>query len=166
MRNHRLRDSAGWCGCGVESSRTLAASELTQAARFVGTLLFSDILDSTLVAEVQGDAAWIHVVDQHDSAIDRDVARFGGRTINHAGDRILGVSDAPGQAVQCALSLHQSIAEIGLKIHIDEIDRRGHDISGDRRSHRRARVEQSIPGEVLISRTVDLTVARRSSTNR
>jgi class 3 adenylate cyclase len=108
-------------------------------ARFVGALLFSEILDSTLVAEVQGDAAWIHVLDQHDAAIDRDVARFGGRIINHTGDGILGVSDAPGQAVQCALSLHQSIAEIGLKVHIGVIDRRGHDFGGDRRSHRRAR---------------------------
>ena len=136
----------------------MAASDGTQTARFVGTVLFSDIVDSTLMAEVQGDAAWIHVLDQHDAVIDREVARFGGRIINHTGDGILGVSDAPGQAVQCALSLHQSIGEIGLKIHTGEIDRRGHDIGGIA-VHIAARVlGKASPGEVLVSRTVvDLT---------
>lgn len=145
-----------------ESSGASSDAEGTQASRFVGTVLFTDIVDSTHIAETHGDAAWSHLLDQHDALVDRDVVQSGGRIIKHTGDGILAVFDAPGQAVRCALELHKSVADIGLKIrvglHTGEIERRGHDIGGIA-VHIAARVmAQASPGEVLVSRTVvDLT---------
>ena len=104
MRNHRLRDFAGWYGCGVERSRTLAASELTQAARYVGTLLFSDILNFTLVAEVKAMRRGSTSSTNRMPPPTATSPDSGGRIINPPGDGILGVSDALGQAVQCALA--------------------------------------------------------------
>jgi DNA-binding NarL/FixJ family response regulator len=161
LSDHVLGDLTDGTAHG-EGQGAVADSEGTRAARFVATVLFSDIVDSTAMAEVQGDAAWIHLLDQHDELIDRDVAHFRGRLIKHTGDGILAVFDSPGQAVRCALSLHQSIATIGVKIrvgvHTGEIDRRGNDIGGIA-VHIAARVlGRASAGEVLVSRTVvDLT---------
>ena len=161
LSDHVLGDLTG-VPASPDNAAAISDGKGTQGARFVATVLFSDIVDSTHVAEAQGDAAWGQLLDQHDALVDRDVALSGGRVIKHTGDGILAVFDAPGQAVRCARTLHESVASIGLKIrvglHTGEIERRGHDIGGIA-VHVAARVmAQASAGEVLVSRTVvDLT---------
>ena len=161
LSDHILGDLTGVPAPGEEPG-SVSAPEAVLPARFVATVLFSDIVDSTHIAETTGDAAWSRLLDQHDELVDREVTRFGGRIIKHTGDGILAVFDAPGQAVRCARFLHEAVADIGLKIrvglHTGEVERRGHDIGGIG-VHIAARVmAQATPGEVFVSRTVaDLT---------
>lgn len=161
LSDHILDDLTG-LPAPMDDAGAVSDADRTQGARFVATVLFSDIVDSTHVAEARGDAAWSHLLDQHDSLVDREVTQAGGRIIKHTGDGILAIFDAPGQAVRCARALHESVASIGLKIrvglHTGEIERRGHDIGGIA-VHIAARVmAQASAGEVLVSRTVvDLT---------
>ena len=144
------------------SDGTRSDAEAGQPTRFVATVLFTDIVDSTRIAEDRGDTAWGHLLDRHDALLDHHITDSGGRIVKHTGDGVLAIFDAPGRAVTCALALHHAVAALGLKIrvglHTGEIERRGHDIGGIA-VHIAARVmTHAAAGEVLVSRTiVDLT---------
>ena len=70
--------------------------------RLLATVLFSDIVGSTEQATALGDRDWTARLEQHDRAIDRQLARFGGHLVKRTGDGVLATFDGPARAVQCA----------------------------------------------------------------
>ena len=54
--------------------------QMVPSDRVLATVLFSDIVGSTEQASEIGDRVWTALLEQHDRAIDRQLARFGGRT--------------------------------------------------------------------------------------
>jgi class 3 adenylate cyclase len=131
--------------------------------RLLATVLFSDIVGSTEQATALGDRAWTARLEQHDQAIDRQLARFGGRLVKRTGDGVLAVFDGPARAVQCAVAIRDALRQLGIDVrvgvHTGEIERRGDDVAGVA-VHLAQRVQSKAqPGEVLVSRTVvDLVV--------
>ena len=132
------------------------------AKRVLATVLFTDIVDSTLKAASAGDAEWRRLLDRHDEICHSTIAGHGGRTVKGTGDGVLATFDAPGRALQCADGLRHRLSETGIKIragvHTGEVELRGDDIGGIA-VHIASRVESAAgAGEVLASRTVkDLT---------
>jgi class 3 adenylate cyclase len=139
------------------------ARPLPQPDRVLATVLFTDIVASTLHAAEQGDRHWREVLDQHDRTVRRQLNRFGGREISTSGDGFLATFDGPGRAVQCACAIRDSIAALGMSVragvHTGEVEIRGDDVAG-MAVHIGARISAlAQPGEVLVSRTVkDLVV--------
>jgi len=131
--------------------------------RLLATVLFSDIVGSTEQASALGDRAWGERLEQHDRAIDRQLARFGGHLVKWTGDGVLATFDGPARAVQCATAIRNAVLQLGLDVrvglHAGEIERRGDDVAGIA-VHLAQRVQSMArPGEVLVSRTVvDLVV--------
>jgi class 3 adenylate cyclase len=129
--------------------------------RVLATVLFTDIVDSTVTAVQYGDAAWRALLDRHDMISRREVERHRGSLINSTGDGVLATFDGPARAIRCAASIRNSLYPHGLRIraglHTGEIERRGQDIGGVA-VHAAARIQsQAQPEQILVSRTtVDL----------
>jgi len=130
--------------------------------RVLKTMLFTDIVGSTNLLSTVGDSAWRQQLDGHDRLVDEIVDRHGGARVNHTGDGVFAVFDAPTKAARCALQLVPALAARNISIragvHTGECERRGDQWSGVA-VHIGARVGALAgAGEVLASRTVrDLT---------
>jgi class 3 adenylate cyclase len=131
--------------------------------RVLATVLFTDIVGSTLRAGELGDRAWGDLLRAHHAVVREQLARYGGREIDTAGDGFLATFDGPARAVRCALATTSAVRSLGLEIraglHTGEVEVTGDDIHG-MAVHIGARIAALAgPGEVLVSRTVkDLVV--------
>ena len=133
------------------------------ADRFLGTVVFTDVVASTeLLADI-GDQQYQDVRAAHERLVRLEVERVGGQLMSVMGDGTLSVFDSPTKAVRCAESICQVAASDGLSIragvHTGELQRDGMNVTG-MSVHIGARVGAAAgPGEVLVSRTVhDLVV--------
>ena len=133
------------------------------ATRTLATVLFTDIVDSTVRAAAVGDRQWRATLDEFDLNVDRLLARHDGVLVKNTGDGILARFAAPAQAVRCATSMVASAKDYGLELraglHAGEVELRGEDIGG-LAVHIASRVSTMAgPGEVLVTGTVrDLVV--------
>jgi class 3 adenylate cyclase len=136
--------------------------------RTLTTLLFTDIAGSTDRLAALGDQAWRTVLDRHDDAARRQLARFSGHQERLTGDGLLATFDGPARAIRCGTAIRDAARQIGLEvrvgIHTGEIERRGTELAGIA-VHLACRVcETAQPGEVLVSRTVVDLVAGSGTT--
>ena len=68
----------------------------------LASVLFTDIVGSTDLAQRLGDSGWRELLEAHDDAIHRQVRRFGGRTIKGLGDGFMVSLDGPARAGLCS----------------------------------------------------------------
>jgi class 3 adenylate cyclase len=131
--------------------------------RVLATVLFTDLVASTERAAELGDRRWTVKLQAHQAVVRRELARFGGREIDNAGDGFLATFDGPARAIRCAAEIVTDIEEQGLQVraglHTGECEL----VDGAVRGiavHTGARVMAlAQPGEVLISSTVKDLVA-------
>ena len=138
----------------------------TQSNRVLATVMFTDIVDSTLRATEVGDNRWRDVLATHDAAVRRQLGRFDGREVKTTGDGFLATFAAPSRAISCACAVRDAVAQIGIDVrvglHTGECELMGDDVGGVA-VHTGARVAALAgAGEVLVSSTVkDLVVGSR-----
>jgi class 3 adenylate cyclase len=131
-------------------------------ARAMATILFTDIVDSTVLAREAGDASWERIEAMHEDVVRSVIAGFRGREIETAGDSFLVVFDSAEGAIRCGLALVGALAPIRISIrvgvHSGEVVKSGDNIRGVA-VHTAARIEAHAgSGEVLVSGvTRDLT---------
>jgi predicted ATPase/class 3 adenylate cyclase len=75
------------------------------------TFVFTDIVSSTQLLELIGDAAWGALVAWHDRTLRRLFASHGGEEVDHAGDGFFVSFAAAEAAVACAVSVQRTLAE-------------------------------------------------------
>jgi eukaryotic-like serine/threonine-protein kinase len=75
------------------------------------TILFSDIEDSTLMAERLGDARWIEVLRAHNSIFRGHLRAHGGHEVKSQGDGFMLAFPDPRRAVECAAAIQRDLAE-------------------------------------------------------
>ena len=126
-------------------------------SRVIATILFTDIVDSTVRAGDAGDASWKRTVAMHDDVVRSVLAGFGGREVETAGDSFLVVFDTAEGAIRCGLALVGALSAIQLPIrvgiHSGEVAMSGDHVRG-LAVHTAARiVDQAGAGEVLVSGT-------------
>jgi class 3 adenylate cyclase/pimeloyl-ACP methyl ester carboxylesterase len=126
--------------------------------RTLATVLFTDIVDSTKHAEALGDHRWRELLDAHDAIVRGELASFGGREVNRAGDGFLATFDGPVRAIRCAQAIVGGVQDLDVAVrtglHTGECERRGNDLAG-LAVHIGARVAALAgPEEVLVSSTV------------
>jgi class 3 adenylate cyclase/pimeloyl-ACP methyl ester carboxylesterase len=128
------------------------------ADRFLGTVLFTDVVSSTeLLADV-GDATYRDLRSSHEGLVRLAVEKTGGNLVSVMGDGTLSVFDGPSRAVRCAETICRDAADAGIQVrcgvHTGELERDGLNVTG-MNVHIGARIGASAqPGEVLVSRTV------------
>jgi class 3 adenylate cyclase len=131
--------------------------------RILGTVLFTDIVDSTRRAAEMGDRDWHALLDAHDAVVRSQLARFRGREVNTSGDGFLAMFDGPQRAIRCGMSIRDAVQSLGIEVraglHTGECEVRGDDIGGIA-VHIGARVSALAgPNDVLVSSTLrDLVI--------
>ncbi|MGB0972185.1 MAG: adenylate/guanylate cyclase domain-containing protein [Mycobacterium sp.] len=143
-----------------------------ETARVLTTIVFTDIVGSTERAAALGDERWHDLLDKHDQIVRRELARFGGREVNTAGDGFVVTFASPSIAIECAEAIADAVRAIDVEVrvgmHAGEVEVRGSDIAGIA-VHIGARVaSRAGPGEVLVSSTVReiVTGSHRTFTDR
>jgi class 3 adenylate cyclase/alpha-beta hydrolase superfamily lysophospholipase len=136
----------------------------TDHSRKLVTVLFTDIVDSTLHAARTGDIGWRDILDRHDDLCHIEIGVCGGRWIKSTGDGMLATFDSPSRAVRCAWALSDRIkSELGIEIraglHTGEVETRGDDVAG-MTVHQAARVQGvARNSEVIVSASVRKLIA-------
>jgi pimeloyl-ACP methyl ester carboxylesterase/class 3 adenylate cyclase len=143
------------------------APPLPSPDRFLGTVLFVDVVGSTQLAAQIGDARFGELIESFHQLVQRQLDRFRGRLVDTAGDGALALFDSPARAIACAESVRDGVRALGLQVragvHTGEME---HGPGGTIRGiavHTGARVAALAgPGEILVSRTIrDLMAGAR-----
>ena len=127
--------------------------------RFLGTVLFVDIVGSTKLAVELGDTRFRALLEEFHDLIKRQLERHGGKLIDTAGDGALTLFDSPARAIACAESTRDGVRALGIEIragvHTGEMERgSGGEVRGIA-VHIGARVAALAgPSQVFVSRTI------------
>jgi DNA-binding NarL/FixJ family response regulator len=129
----------------------------TESSRFVRTILVTDIVGSTAIAERIGDRAWSKLlVDYYEAVLD-ELHAAGGREVDTSGDGLLAWFETPAPAIRCALALRDRVGTLGVTIRVGLHTGEVEEVDGKPRGiaiHLAARVaERAAEGEVLVSAT-------------
>jgi class 3 adenylate cyclase len=132
--------------------------------RFLGTVLFVDVAESTKLAAEIGDSRFRDLLGGFIQLVRRQVDRYQGQLVNTAGDGALALFDSPARAIGCAQNLRGGARALGLAVragaHTGEME---HGPAGEVHGiavHTGARVAALAgPGEILVSRTIRDLVA-------
>ena len=159
---HMLWRGDFWFFDEIESFITGERPAPAPSERFLGTVLFTDIVGSTEQAAAIGDREWRQLLDRHDAVTAAKVAAFGGHVVKNTGDGLLATMDGPSRAVECALAIRDAVRDLGIRVragvHTGEFERRGADIGGIGVNIGSRVAALAGPDEVWVSRTVkDLT---------
>ena len=128
------------------------------ADRFLGTVLFTDVVSSTELLASVGDSRYREMRSAHERLVRLAVESVGGRLMTVSGDGTLSVFDGPSKAVRCAETICKEASDLGIHVrcgvHTGELERDGSNVTG-MTVHIGARVGAAAgPGEIVVSRTV------------
>jgi class 3 adenylate cyclase len=132
--------------------------------RFLGTVLFVDMVSSTRLATEVGDRRFRELVDLYHQMFSRQLERYQGRLIDTAGDGALALFDSPARAIACAQSMREAVRALGIEVraglHTGEMEREASGAIRGIAVHIGARVA-ALAGakEILVSRTIRDLVA-------
>ena len=127
----------------------------TPSNRVLSTVLFTDIVGSTVRAAALGDEAWTTALAAHNRVVERHVAGSRGVVVKFTGDGALATFDGPARAIICACAIRDAVEDLGLTIraglHTGEVEMADGDVHGIA-VHIAARIMAlAAPGEVLVS---------------
>jgi class 3 adenylate cyclase len=131
--------------------------------RVLSTVLFTDIVGSTVTAERLGDAAWKRLLATHEEDARALLEHHRGRLVNTTGDGFVATFDAPARAIRCALGLGAGARRLGIEIragvHTGEVEFADGALQG-LAVHLAARImDAAAPGTTLVSATTrELTI--------
>ncbi len=140
----------------IDISTTAAEfGQPTVGERVLSTLLFTDIVGSTAMAQRLGDQRWKRVLADHDRILAEVVDRYRGRTVQTTGDGLFARFDGAARALHAALTMVTALAEIEVAIrvgvHTGEIEVVGEETRGVA-IHEAARIMALAgAGEILVS---------------
>ena len=133
--------------------------------RALVTVLFTDIVGSTELAERLGDRRWRKLLEAHHERVRDELRRHRGREVDVAGDGFLAAFDGPARAIRCACAVTDALPELGIEIRgacspSNASAPGGAASLGGIAIHIGARIADAAgTGEVLVSRTVRDLVA-------
>lgn len=85
--------------------------------RFLATVLFTDIVQSTATAAGQrGESGWRDLFERHHAIVREELRRCGGTEIDTAGDGFYATLDTPTRAIECAVAIRDRVKA---EVHID-----------------------------------------------
>lgn len=141
----------------------------TLAADGTVTIVFTDIVDSTVLTVRLGDHDWVDLLHRHNAVIEEATAAHGGRVVETQGDGSMLAFSSARRAVACARSIQREIAtafaeapvpvRLRIGVHTGDALHEADHFYGTT-VHYAARVASSaLGGEVLVSNLVRDLVA-------
>jgi class 3 adenylate cyclase len=77
----------------------------------IRTIMFTDIVDSTGLAQRLGDDGVMALIDVHDKVVREALGASGGREVKHTGDGIMACFLSAVAAARCATQIQRALAE-------------------------------------------------------
>jgi class 3 adenylate cyclase len=99
-------------GVGVDEAGAALIPGSKERDNAVRSVMFTDIVGSTEMAQRLGDDVAMELISTHDAIVRGAVAEHGGRVIKHTGDGIMAVFLSPVQAVKAACKIQAGIEAI------------------------------------------------------
>lgn len=137
----------------------LGAHDITPPPRRrLATIMFTDIVDSTVRAVQMGDEAWTELLERHNVTMRDAIEAWRGEEVKTLGDGVLAVFDSSPRAVECGHDAMSRLEDLSLSIragiHTGDVEIIGDDIAGQS-VHMAARIAALAgPSEVLVSSAV------------
>lgn len=104
-------------GLTAELERFLHSSrDEPEPPTVLATMLFTDIVESTVRTAELGDRGWAELVSAHNAVVRRCIDRFGGKEVDTAGDGFFVTFDGPIRGIRCAQEIIAGVEELGLRI--------------------------------------------------
>ena len=108
--------------------------ELDADDRVLASILFTDVVDSTAIAERLGDTRWRELISTLNERSQFEVDRQRGRLIKTTGDGVMALFDSSERAVRCAAAAIEDARELGLGlragVHTGEVELVPGDVRG------------------------------------
>lgn len=155
----------------LEATVEASSAVPTGTERITRTFVFTDIVDSTRLAELVGDAAWDELIRWHDQALRAIVDEHGGEVIKATGDGFFLAFDDPDRAIDTAIAIQRRLAEhrrsqgfapaVRIGLHRAEASRSGLDYLGIG-VNQAARIGAAAAGSEVLASTGTLAASRRS----
>jgi class 3 adenylate cyclase len=134
----------------------------TRGSREARVFMFTDIVQSTNLAEAIGDEAWEHLLRWHNDTLAKLVAGHGGDVVRTMGDGFFVSFPEASAALECAVAIqialdhhrreHGFAPQVRIGLHLAEATREGADWTGVG-VHAAARIGALAGGgEILVSR--------------
>jgi class 3 adenylate cyclase len=147
-----------WVSVDFEAMRTYAKQRDARDDPILASIVFTDIVDSTIRASDLGPARWRDLVAEHNRKASMAIDRHRGHLIKTTGDGVLAQFDGAERAVRGAAAILDAAQSLGLAIragvHTGEVQT----VAGDVRGiavHTAARIMAAAQsGEILVSATV------------
>ena len=121
------------------------------------TLVFTDIVDSTSLAESLGDAAWAETMRAHESTLRHVTASEGGEIVKLLGDGSMLAFPSARAAVRAAVALQRTLVdapvEVRIGVHTGEVIRTAADLLGVTVNKAARITSTAAGGEILASST-------------
>lgn len=109
--------------------RTFFASKALLPERFLATILFTDLVESTARVAQIGDSAWTELLTHFEQIVRQEIDGVGGREVERTGDGVLAIFDGPATAIRCARGIRLAAKAQGLQlragIHVGEVESSG-----------------------------------------
>jgi uncharacterized protein (TIGR00369 family) len=153
----RLVSSAQSFGALIDNTERQKRPVL-ETKRVLATLLFTDVVGSTAIAERLGDMRWRSLLEEHRATVRNEVQRCEGIEVKTIGDGFLIRFESPMRALDCAQAIRARVQRHGIGIragiHTGECDLQGGDVAGIA-VHIAARLQAlASADEILVSSTV------------
>jgi pimeloyl-ACP methyl ester carboxylesterase len=137
--------------------------ESATPVRRLATVLFTDLVGSTSRATELGDRRWRELLEQHHTAVRRELDRFDGSEMDTAGDGFFATFDGPARAIRCAQSIIDVVRPLELDVraglHTGEVEVLDGKVAGIAVNIGARVAARAGAGEVLVSGTVKDLVA-------
>jgi class 3 adenylate cyclase len=119
----------------IDSSTTsLEFGRPAAGERILATLLFTDIVGSTPLAQRLGDQRWKRLIAEHDRVTSEAIDRFRGHVVQRTGDGVFARFDGAARALHAAVAVRSAAAGLDLHVriglHTGEIEVTGSDVRG------------------------------------
>jgi class 3 adenylate cyclase len=128
------------------------------------TLVFTDIVDSTVLTARLGDRAWMETVRRHHDVIRREVEARGGRVVETQGDGALLAFPSARRAVSCAGDIQRAIGRafadasppvrLRIGVHTGDALRDADRFFGTTVNYAARVASHALGGEILVSNIV------------
>jgi adenylate cyclase len=136
----------------------------TLAADGTVTIVFTDIVDSTVLTTRLGDHAWLEILRRHNIVIEETTTAHGGRVVETQGDGSMLAFSSARRAVACAQAIQREIERafaddsppirVRIGVHTGDALHEADQFFGTTVNYAARVASQALGGEVLVSNLV------------
>ena len=132
----------------------------------IASIMFTDIADSTALAEVLGDDRWSKVAKRHLNAVEAEVTTHGGTLIKSLGDGTMSSFTSARASLNAAIALQRMMAgsdeeprlQIRIGVHTGDLIEQDGDMIGTVVNKAARIAAMALPGEIRASEATRIMV--------